>query len=122
MVNFKKMVEGENQVPTVNMESSVNSEEENVQGSEGNKGEDNPKPPEPKKAPEKKKRPRRETSSLGIVIDKEDYDKLKTLSWKEARSINKIVAEIIKKSLCKVEIDPEDVKSFDDFFKSKRRK
>ena len=65
---------------------------------------------------------KKETARLGLTVNKEIYDKLKTLSMKSSKSVTKVVSELLTASLAKIEIDYELVEAFDENFKEKRKK
>lgn len=71
---------------------------------------------------------KKETSRLGLTVDKEIYDKLKTVSmtsYKQngiKKSVTKVVSELLEEVLKNVEVDYGLVKAFDDNFKEKRKK
>ena len=71
---------------------------------------------------------KKETARLGLTIDKEIYDKLKTISmanynkYGTKKSVTKIVSELLEEALKNFEIDYDLVEAFDDNFKEKRKK
>lgn len=65
---------------------------------------------------------KKETARLGLTVNKEIYDKLKTLSMTSSKSVTKVVSELLEASLAKVEIDCDLVEAFDENFKEKRKK
>ena len=103
------------------------------EGTEGTKGNS-----EETKKPKKKKVDtdsvlesllrKKETARLGLTIDKEIYDKLKTISmanynkYGTKKSVTKIVSELLEEALKNFEIDYDLVEAFDDNFKEKRKK
>ena len=77
---------------------------------------------QPKAVLKQLKRPKKETSKLGITVEKDTYDKLKTLSWHTGDSVRQIVNDLLRESLEKVKIEPEYVEAFDLHFEKKRKK
>lgn len=71
---------------------------------------------------------KKETSRLGLTIDKEIYDKLKTISMSNynetgtKKSVTKVVSQLLEEALKNVEIDYKLVEAFDENFKEKRKK
>lgn len=129
--------------------TEANSEivKDNIEGTEGNSGttEDGAKGAQGNSGETKKTRKKKEdtvdtnsvleslmrkkeTARLGLTIDKEIYDKLKTISMTNynetgtKKSVTKVVSELLKEALKNVKIDYDLVEAFDDNFKEKRKK
>ena len=51
---------------------------------------------------------KRETERLGFTVDKELYNKLKTLSWNSGESVAKITSKILEEALTGVKVDDVD--------------
>lgn len=65
---------------------------------------------------------KKETARLGLTVNKEIYDKLKTLSMLSSKSVTKVVSELLTASLEDVKINYDLVEAFDENFKEKRKK
>lgn len=150
MSNFNNLLDDEDievvpalkKISTINKTDDkgieVNSEivKDNIEGTEGNSGETK----KTKKTRKKKEDTvdtnsvleslmrKKETARLGLTIDKEIYDKLKTISMTNynetgtKKSVTKVVSELLKEALKNVKIDYDLVEAFDDNFKEKRKK
>ena len=136
MSNFDKLLgEDEIVVPDMKNISTVNSDgAKKEEDSKVTAGDSKSEGDDPKKTKKSKKASgnvdevlnslmnKKETARLGLTINKEIYDKLKTLSMTSSKSVTKVVSELLTASLAKVEIDYDLVEAFDENFKEKRKK
>lgn len=136
MSNFDKLLgEDEIVVPDMKNISTVNSDgAKKEEDSKVTEGDSKSEGDDPKKTKKSKKASgnvdevlnslmnKKETARLGLTINKEIYDKLKTLSMTSSKSVTKVVSELLTASLAKVEIDYDLVEAFDENFKEKRKK
>ncbi len=137
MANFDKLLgEEEIDVPSLKNVSTVKSDTSEVTGDEtqttGDEtqttGSDSKKSKKSKKATGnvdevlKALMNKKETARLGLTVNKEIYDKLKTLSMLSSKSVTKVVSELLTASLEDVKINYDLVEAFDENFKEKRKK
>lgn len=130
MANFNDLLDDEEMdVPTLKTVSTVKTDDSKSKTDDSeSKEDDSKKTKKTKKASGnvdevlKALMNKKETARLGLTVNKEIYDKLKTLSMTSSKSVTKVVSELLTASLAKVEIDYDLVEAFDENFKEKRKK